>query len=181
MGILIWRIGEFFTKSPKLILPNTRARVHNIAQRGRVQRIRIKIRQLHFKTNSPTLIPVKITGYTLSINPVKLNATSTICYHCYKYSTSRKSLNKHLTSRRVLRLRLPKHTGRSLLCVCLCASACVCLRLRASASVYVCSHASPFICVHPHVCLHASVCVYVCPFVSACIYIYVVRGSVCVL
>ena len=30
-------------------------------------------------------MPAKITGYTVSTNPVKLNATSTICYHCYKY------------------------------------------------------------------------------------------------
>ena len=53
MEILIWRIGEFFTKSPNLIPPNMRARDYerNSAQRGRVWHIRnrqIKIRQKHF-------------------------------------------------------------------------------------------------------------------------------------
>ena len=140
--------------------------MHNIAQRGRVQRIRIKIRQLHFKTNSPTLIPVKITGYTLSINPVKLNATSTICYHCYKYSTSRKSLNKRLTSRRVLRLRLPKHTECSLLWVHLCASTCICVRLPVSMCVCMCLRSS--VCILMCVCvrLFAPMHIRLCPCAS---------------
>ena len=78
------------------------------------------------------------------------------------YSASWKSLNKHLTSGRVLRLCLPTHWSQFALCssawVCvrlrgsvfiwvrLCSSARVCVRLRASAYVrvclrlYVCSH-----------------------------------------
>ena len=38
------------------------------AQRGRVRHTRnhqIKIRQKHFQTNSPTLMPAKITDYTV--------------------------------------------------------------------------------------------------------------------
>ena len=49
MRILIWRIGEFFTESPKLIPPNTRAcdyvrhaHARNSAQRGRVRHTRIR-------------------------------------------------------------------------------------------------------------------------------------------
>ena len=51
-------------------------------------------------------------------------------YNCYMYSTSRKSLNKRLTSGRVLRLR---------------SSACVCvrMRLRLRASAFAC------VCIHP--------------------------------
>ena len=51
MGILIWQIGEFFTKLPKLIPPNMQARArecdtrncaHNSTQRGRMRRTRIR-------------------------------------------------------------------------------------------------------------------------------------------
>ena len=51
MGILIWQIGKFFTKSSNLIPPNMQARarerdVHNCAhdsvQQGHVQRTRIR-------------------------------------------------------------------------------------------------------------------------------------------
>ena len=48
-GILIWQIGEFFTKSPKLIPQNTRARAHtcNSAQRVRVRRTHIRQIKIH--------------------------------------------------------------------------------------------------------------------------------------
>ena len=51
VGILIWQIGKFFTKSSNLIPPNMQARarerdVHNCAhdsvQQGHVQRTRIR-------------------------------------------------------------------------------------------------------------------------------------------
>ena len=40
--ILIWRIGESFTKSPKLIPPNTRNRARDSVQRGRMRRTCIR-------------------------------------------------------------------------------------------------------------------------------------------
>ena len=57
------------------------------------------------------------------------------------YSMSRKSLNKRLTSGRVLRLRLPTHRTQfalrssAFVCVRLCASACVCVCPCVSASL----------------------------------------------
>ena len=63
------------------------------------------------------------------------------------YSTSRKSLNKRLTSGRVLRLRLPTH--RTQFALHSSAFVCVCVFLRLST----------FFCVH----LHASACFCVCP------------------
>ena len=112
------------------------------------------------------------------------------------YSTSQKSLNKRLTSRRVLRLRPPTHWTqfalRSSVCVRLrlFVFTCVRLRLRAFACVPLRPFASACVCVH----LRASACVYVRLRASARVYVRLrasasvrlclragERGSVCVL
>ena len=64
-----------------------------------------------------------------------------VSYTVYMYSTSRKSLNKRLTSKRVLRLRPPTHWTQ----FALRASEFVCVRLRES--VCVCVHLRTSVCV----------------------------------
>ena len=119
-----------------------------------------------------------------------------MCFHC-TYSTSRKSLNKCLTSGCVLRLRPPTYwiqftlhsscdIGLHLcvhICICMCLRASVyihircciglCLRLRAFtfaavlAHVCVCVHASAPVWFLVHLC--ACVCVCVCASAFVCV------------
>ena len=106
--------------------------------------------------------------------------TGNVCSVCLN-STSRKSLDKRLTSGCVLGLRPPTHwtqfalrlstciyvclCSSAFVCVCLCSSACVCVRLRVSAFVCVCLRSSAFVYVR----LRLSACVCVCLRTSVCV------------
>ena len=113
-----------------------------------------------------------------------------LCVHSDSegYSIPRKSLNKCLTSGRILRLRPPTHWMQftlhlstdvclrlcACICICLCvfASACVHLRLLMRVCIYVCVCACISVCMHPRafscVCasvwmfLHGCVCIHLC-------------------
>ena len=99
-------------------------------------------------------------------------------------SIPQKSLNKYLTSGRVLRLRPPTHWMQFTLHlstdVSLCLCVCICICLCMFASVCVCAFASAYaslrlhlcVCMHLHLCLYAPACIFMCLPASAWMHLH---------